>query len=273
MTSPARAPHPPVPVALAVATPGVGARLPSYAGALAAVYRSGVARARVARASLLFAATLQSIGILLLLRGVVDDDSAVTKQQVVAGATVLVVAYVAVNLLAQRLGALKASGALDYYGALPVPASAVILGTAGSFATIAVPGAVLAAVAGALLYGLPLVHLWVLAPVLVLAGLGLAGVGALAGLLPARVETATVLGQLGMSAVLFLGLIPRQRLPAVFEPLRALVPSTYAVDALAGSLRADPDWAAVVLDLLVCAGVAAVALPLAALALRRAVTR
>lgn len=242
----------------------------SFPAALAAVTRQQLLRARAARGPLLFVATLQSIGILLLLRGVVDDD-ALTSRHVVAGSTVLVVAFVALNLLAQRFGALKASGGLDTYAALPVPAGAVVLGTAASYATFTVPGAVITAVVGALLYGLPLTGLWVLAPVLLLAGASLAGLGALLGLLMPRPELATVAGQLGMSVVLFLGIVPPDRLPAVLAALRALVPSTYAVDALARCLGPDPDLLLVARDLGITAVVAVVALALGGRALRRAV--
>ena len=188
-------------------------------------------------------------------------------------ATVLVVAFVALNLLAQRLGALKASRALDAYAALPVPPSAVVLGTAASYAVFTVPGAVLTAVVGALLYGLPLGHLWVLAPVLLLAGASLAGLGALLGLLMPRPELATVAGQLGMSVVLFLGIVPPDRLPDLLLPLRAVVPSTYAVDALARALAVDVEWALVARDLGITAAVALAALALGGRAFRRAVSR
>ncbi|GAC1327152.1 MAG: ABC transporter permease [Mycobacteriales bacterium] len=244
-----------------------------FAAGAAAVYAGQLARARVARASLLFVATLQSVGILLLLRGVVDEGSDLTKVQVVAGATVLVVAFVALNLLAQRFGFLRGSGALDYYAALPVSPSAVVLGTAASYASFTIPGAVVTAVGGALLYGLPLGHLWVLAPVLLLAGASLAGLGALLGLLAPRPELATVAGQLGMSVVLFLGLIPAERLPAAVRVVRAVVPSTYAVDALAESFRRHPDVGAIAAELGVCAVVAVVALALGGAAFRRAVRR
>ena len=246
---------------------------PGPLAALSAVTSGQLSRGRAARGPLLFVATLQSVGILLLLRGVVDEGSAATSRQVVAGATVLVVAFVALNLLAQRFGMLRGSGALDHYAALPVPGAAVVLGTAASYATFTVPGAVVTAVVGCLLYGLPLTHLWVLLLVLPLAGAALAGVGALLGLLMPRPELATAAGQLGMSAVLFLGIVPAERLPGVLQLLRAVVPSTYASDALAEALRPDPDLAAVLLDLVVCGLVAVAALALASYAFRRAVRR
>ena len=246
---------------------------PGPLAALSAVYAGQLSRAKAARGPLLFVATLQSVGILLLLRGVVDTGSETTGRQVVAGATVLVVAFVALNLLAQRFGMLRATGALDHYAALPVPPSAVVLGTAASYATFTLPGAVVTAVIGALLYGLPLAHLWVLVLVLPLAGAGLAGLGAAFGLLPSRPELATTAGQLGMSAVLFLGIIPAARTPELLRVLRALVPSTYAADALAVALGAHPDAGEVTRDLLVCAATAVAALALATWAFRRAVRR
>ena len=239
--------------------------------AFAALYGGQLSRARAARVPLLFVATLQSLGIMLLLRGVVDETSDTTAQQVVAGSTVLVIAFVALNLLAQRFGALRASGALDHYATLPVSGALVVLATAAAYATFTFPGAVLTAVVGALVYGLPLSHLWLLVLVLPLAGAGLAGLGASLGLLAPRPELATVLGQLGMSGVLFVGIIPSGRLPEALRGVRAVVPSTYAVDALASSFRPGWDAGLLVRDLGVCVAVALAALALASVAFRRAV--
>lgn len=254
-----------------------GAALPATGpgplAALSAVYAGQLSRARASRGPLLFVATLQSVGILLLLRGVVDESSNATARQVVAGSTVLVVAYIALNLLAQRFGMLRGTRALDHYAALPVSPASVVLGTAASYATFTVPGAVVTAVVGGLLYDLPLGHLWVLVLVLPLAGASLAGLGALLGLLASRPEIATTFGQLGMSAVLFLGIIPAERMPGALQLLRAVVPSTYATDALAESLRAQPDLGVVLVNLGVCAIVAVVTLVLASFAFRRAVRR
>ena len=179
--------------------------------ALAAVYRAQLSRARVARIPLLFVATFQSIGIMILMRGVVDGGG--EAQAVVAGSSVLVVAFVALNLLAQYFGQLRASGGLDHYATLPVPPAAVVLGAAGAYASFTVPGTVVTAVFGCVLFGLPLAHLWVLIAVIPLAGAALAGLGAALGLLAPRPELATLLGQLGMSAALLLGVLPADRMP------------------------------------------------------------
>ncbi|WP_328674418.1 ABC transporter permease [Streptomyces sp. NBC_00328] len=238
---------------------------------MAAVYRAQLSRARVARIPLLFVATFQSLGIMIMMRGVVDGGA--EARAVVAGSTVLVVAFVALNLLAQYFGQLRASGGLDHYATLPVPPSAVVLGAAAAYASFTVPGTVVTAVFGCLLFGLPLAHLWVLAAVVPLAGAALAGLGAAFGLLAPRPELATLLGQMGMSAALLLGVLPADRMPAPVQYLRDLLPSTYGVEAFARTFGAAPDWAAVLGDLAVCAGVGVVSLALAAWAYRRAAVR
>jgi ABC-2 type transport system permease protein len=239
--------------------------------ALAAVYKAQLSRARVARIPLLFVATFQSIGIMILMRGVVDD--AAGARAVVAGSSVLVVAFVALNLLAQYFGQLRADGGLDHYATLPVPPAAVVLGAAGAYASFTVPGTVVTAVFGCLLFGLPLGHLWILAAVIPLAGAALAGLGAALGLLAPRPELATLLGQLGMSAALLLGVLPPGRLPEVVRLARDLLPSTYGVDAFARTFGEHPDWMYVLGDLAVCAGVGLASLAVATWAYRRAAVR
>ncbi|MFE3069678.1 ABC transporter permease [Streptomyces sp. NPDC059247] len=238
---------------------------------LAAVYRAQLSRARVARIPLLFVATFQSVGIMILMRGVVDGGS--EARAVVAGSTVLVVAFVALNLLAQYFGQLRATGGLDHYATLPVPPAAVVLGAAGAYASFTVPGTAVTAVTGSVLFGLPLGNLWILVAVVPLAGAALAGLGAALGLLAPRQELATLLGQLGMSAALLLGVLPAERLPQPIGWARDLLPSTYGVEALARTFEARPDWAAVSLDLGVCAVVGVVSLAVATWAYRRAAVR
>ncbi|MFF5358880.1 ABC transporter permease [Streptomyces scabiei] len=238
---------------------------------LCAVYRAQLSRARVARIPLLFVATFQSIGIMILMRGVVDGGA--EAHAVVAGSAVLVVAFVALNLLAQYFGQLRSSGGLDHYATLPVPPAAVVLGAAGAYASFTVPGTVVTAVFGCVLFGLPLTHLWVLAAVIPLAGAALAGLGAALGLLAPRPELATVLGQLGMSAALLLGVLPADRMPGFIRFARDLLPSTYGVEALARTFGPHPDWAFVLGDLAVCAGVGVVSLAVATWAYRRAAVR
>lgn len=239
--------------------------------ALAAVYRAQLSRARVARIPLLFVATFQSIGIMVLMRGVVDGGA--EARAVVAGSSVLVVAFVALNLLAQYFGQLRAGGGLDHYATLPVPPAAVVLGAAGAYASFTVPGTIVTAVTGSVLFQLPMTHLWVLVAVIPLAGAALSGLGAALGLLAPRQELATLLGQLGMSAALLLGVLPADRMPEPIGWARDLLPSTYGVEALSRSFGSHPDWAVIALDLGVCAVVGVLSLTVATWAYRRAAVR
>lgn len=239
--------------------------------ALAAVYRAQLSRARVARIPLLFVATFQSVGIMILMRGVVDGGS--EARAVVAGSSVLVVAFVALNLLAQYFGQLRASGGLDHYATLPVPPASVVLGAAAAYASFTLPGTLVTAVFGCVLFGLPMSGLWILAAVVPLAGAALAGLGAALGLLAPRQELATLAGQLGMSAALLLGVLPPERMPGVIVWARDLLPSTYGVEAFARTFAPEPDWAAVAIDLGVCAAVGVLSLAAATWAYRRAAVR
>lgn len=255
----------------AVAAPAALAPRARLLPSLAAVYRAQLSRARVARIPLLFVATFQSVGIMILMRGVVDGGT--EAHAVVAGSSVLVVAFVALNLLAQYFGQLRAGGGLDHYATLPVPPAAVVLGAAGAYASFTVPGTLVTALVGCVLFQLPLAQLWVLIAVIPLAGAALSGLGAALGLLAPRPELATLLGQLGMSAALLLGVLPPERLPAPLVLARDLLPSTYGVEAFARTFAPHPDWAAVLVDLGVCAGVGVVSLTLATWAYRRAAVR
>jgi len=104
------------------------------------------------------------------------------------------------------------------------------------------------------------------------AGISLAGLGALLGLMAPRPELATIAGQLGMSLVMFLGLVPAHRLPGVVQAVRAVVPSTYAVDAFAESFKRSPNWTTISADLGICIVVCVLALAASTWAFRRAVS-
>jgi ABC-2 type transport system permease protein len=243
--------------------------------ALAAVYRAQLSRARVARIPLLFVATFQSIGIMVMMRGVVHAGDGEAARSVVAGSSVLVVAFVALNLLAQYFGQLRASGGLDHYATLPVPPASVVLGTAAAYASFTVPGTLVTAVTGCVLFHLTASGLWVLLLVVPLAGAALSGLGAALGLLAPRQEIATLLGQLGMSAALLLGVLPPSHMPAPIGWVRDALPSTYGVEAFARTLGGpgDTHWAAVAGDLGVCGAVGVLSLALATHAYRRAACR
>jgi ABC-2 type transport system permease protein len=255
-----------------VAQAALGPSVPLLTG-IAAVAAGQLGRVRVARVPLLLVAMMQSLGLIVLLRGVVHRHDGATAASVVAGSTILVVGFVGLNLLAQRLGALRASYALDYYAALPVSAAAVVLGTTASYAVFALPGALVTAIAGDLIYQLPAGELWLAVPAVLSAALALSGAGALIGLLMPRPELATIAGQLGMTGVLFLGIIPVSHLPEIVRALRVCVPGMLSVDALVDGLRRNPPWGDVVVRLAISCGYGVVLLTAAGAAMRRAIQR
>jgi ABC-2 type transport system permease protein len=217
--------------------------------ALAAIYRAQLGRARVGGGAVVIVATVQSLAIIALLRGMGGNASSAARAAVVSGSVLTVVAFIALNLLAQRFAALKSGGGLDYYGTLPVRPAAVVLGFCGSYATFALPGVALTALAGISAFGLPATHLWLLIPATLTSAVAFSGLGALCGLTPSRPETATLAGQLGLTAVMLLGVIPPQSLPHALRPARAALPLTWDIDALAAALTTSPDWNGIALRL------------------------
>ncbi|MCP9955408.1 hypothetical protein [Actinomadura madurae] len=165
-----------------------------------------------------------------------------------SGAVLTVVAFIAWNLLAQRLPALKSAGGLDFHGTLP-------------------------AVAGTVLFGPPVAHLWVLLPAALTSAITFGCLGALSGLAPARPETATLAGQFGLTAVMFVGLIPPQSLPDWSSPIRAALPIAYDIDAFASALTPHPGWTAIALRLTCSAVFGSCRIGLAARSYRDAMDR
>ncbi|MBV9487507.1 MAG: ABC transporter permease, partial [Frankiaceae bacterium] len=154
-----------------------------------------------------------------------------------------------------------------------IPPAAVVLGTAAAYGLFTLPGAVVTASVGAAVYGLPFGQIWLVVPVVLASALVLAGTGAILGLSMPRPELATIAGQLGMTVVLFLGIITPARLPDAVQALRDIVPGTLAVDALAEAFRVHPHWGGVIIRLLITVGYGAVTLAVASRLFRRAVDR
>jgi ABC-2 type transport system permease protein len=217
--------------------------------ALSAIYAAQLSRARSGGGAMAVVGTLQSAGILILLHSTGGSAAVSARAAIVSGAALTVIAFLALNLLGQRLGALKATGGLDHYATLPIRPASLVLGLSAGYITFALPGVAVTAIGGAALFALPYAHLWVLVLATVTCGVTCSGVGALCGLLPARPEIATMAGQLGFTLMLFLGVIPPTSWPHALRPVRAAVPLTYDIDALAGALTGDPDWAGIVLRL------------------------
>lgn len=210
-----------------------------------------LARLRTSWRPYLIVSTVMPLGIAVLLRAVMDAEQVEDfGVQIVAGSAVLAVAMTAVVMLAQRVAWLKESGALDYYATLPVGRGSVIAAVLLSFAIFSLPGTVVVVVLGAQLFDLSLAALWAAIPVWALGSFALAGVGVAIGFGAPDEQLAGMYSNLAMMAVLFLGILPPERIPAWLEPVRSILPSTYAVDALKPGLAGEVP-AGTAIDLLI----------------------
>lgn len=199
-----------------------------------------LARLRTSWRPYLIVSSAMPLGIAVLLRAIMEPAQVEEfGVQIVAGSAVLAIAMTAVVMLAQRVAWLKENGALDFYATLPVSRTAVIGAVLLSFAVFSLPGTVVVVVSGAALFDLSLAALWAAVPVWALGSFALAGLGVAIGFGAPDEQLAGMYSNLAMMAVLFLGILPPERIPAWLDPVRAILPSTYAVNALKPGLVGD----------------------------------
>ncbi|MDQ3963868.1 MAG: ABC transporter permease [Actinomycetota bacterium] len=211
-----------------------------------------LARLRTAWRPYLIVSSAMPLGIALLMRAIMDREQvAQFGEQIVAGCAVLAIAMTAIVMLAQRVAALKESGGLDFYATLPVSRSALVLSILISFAVFALPGMLIVLAGGAALFDLSFAALWSALPVWLAGSIALAGIGVALGFIAPDEQLAGMYSNLAMMAVLFLGILPADKVPDAFGPVRAALPSTYAVDALkpglSGTIAASQAWDVTVL--------------------------
>jgi ABC-2 type transport system permease protein len=205
-----------------------------------------MARLRTSWRPYLIVSSVMPLGIALLLRAVMTESQVGEfGVQIVAGSAVLAIAMTAIVMLAQRVSWLQESGALDYYATLPVARAGVIGSVLLSFAVFSLPGTVVVVLVGAELFDLSLTALWAAVPVWALGSFALAGLGVAIGFGAPDEQLAGMYSNLAMMAVLFLGILPADRLPAWLDPVRAVLPSTYAIEALKPGLNGSATGAMV----------------------------
>lgn len=221
------------------------------AGKFGVLLRIQAARLRTSWRPYLIVSSLMPLGIAVLMRAIMDDDQVGEfGAQIVAGCAVLAIAMTAVVMLAQRMSWLKESGALDYLSTLPISKGAVVSAVLLSFAVFSLPGTIIVIGLGASLFELSFAALWGAVPVWALGSFALAGLGVAIGWAAPDEQLAGMYSNLAMMAVLFLGILPPDRLPAWLGPIRAILPSTYAVAALKTGLNGEVS-ASMIPDLLV----------------------
>lgn len=202
--------------------------------------RMQMARLRTSWRPYLIVSSVMPLGIALLLRAIMDPGQARSfGTQIVAGSVVLAIAMTAVVMLAQRIAWLRETQAIDFYATLPVSKSSVVASILVSFAIFSLPGAIVVVLVGAALFDLSLTALWTVVPVWALGSFALAGLGVLIGFAAPDEQLAGMYSNIVMMAVLFLGILPASKLPDWLAPVRAALPSTYAVNALKPGFRGE----------------------------------
>ncbi len=184
-------------------------------------------------------------GIVLLLHAMSGPVSRAMALQVITGNLVLSVAITSIAMLAQQVAWMKATRTFDYFRTLPVAGPAVVLSILVAYLCFAIPGMAVVLAVGRALYGVGLQVGWTLLPAVLLTGVALSGIGAAIGLMSRNDQLAGLIGNLVMMVVLFLGIIPAERVPAAVDAVSWLVPSTYAVHlllALLGGGASAAEW-------------------------------
>jgi ABC-2 type transport system permease protein len=145
-----------------------------------------------------------------------------------------------VQMLASRVGYMRAQHELEYYATLPIQRLALVLAIGAMNALVAVPGLIGVLAAGALFLNLPLsVSPW-LVPVCFLASFSLAGFGAAIGVLSKDGNQANAVGNVLMVLLMFFSpvMVRSSALPEVLRWLGYLMPTTYAAAAIRGFIGA-----------------------------------
>lgn len=223
-------------------------------GKLKVLFWMQMARVRTSWRPYLIVSSAMPLGIAVLMRAVMEPDQVQEYgTQIVAGSAVLAIAMTAIVMLAQRVASLKEAGAIDLYKTLPVGRGMVIAAVLASFAVFALPGTVIVVWLGAALFDLSVAALWAVVPVWALGSFALAGLGVAIGFGAPDEQLAGMYSNLAMMAVLFLGILPPDTIPGWLGPFRAILPSTYAVEALKPGLEGEVP-ASIIWNLIVLAG-------------------
>lgn len=154
---------------------------------------------------------------------------------------------------------MRMRGVLEYFAALPVRRSVLVLAVALAFLLLSLPPLVITLSVGALLLGIPVAPHPLLALVVPACALPLSGIGAYIACRvrdPSQGGALTLLVTIAMAA---LGpvVVPPGRLPKVMIGLGFLSPATYAASAFRQALLGPVTWR-IGLDLAVLVGTAAV---------------
>ncbi len=182
---------------------------------------------------------------------------------VATGNVVVGLLFGTMDMVQSHVTFLRFDGAMDYFATLPIDRFVLILAMAVSFLLMSLPSLFITILAGPALLGLSFRLSPLLAVVVPLCTVSLAGVGGLLGLIGRSRDESLNLGFIFTLLLTAMGpvVIPPDRLPAFMRVLGWVVPSTYAASAFRQTLI-GPVTGRLALDLGVLALVTVVSLGL-----------
>ncbi len=184
---------------------------------------------------------LMPLGLLFLYKGIRGGTNPADAIFVMGGSLTSGIVLGPMTMLMTRVGWWRQMRAFDYWAALPLPKVVFVLAVVTVSLLFSLPGLLLVYLLGGPLIGLSAVGLLMLLPVMPLAALSLAGLGAFLGLYAGDAQTANQLANGIIGVVVFLSpmLIPLERLPLPLRVIAQLNPATYAADAFRAVLSGD----------------------------------
>lgn len=185
------------------------------------------------------------LAMLLFMRlvGAISDPE--TGLYMTAGNAILALVLGPMQSLNNDLAIAKQRNDLDYYATLPFGKLQFILAFASVSAIFTIPAMIITLTVGAIWLGFPVSFNPLILPMMIAAGLSMAGVGVFLGVNAKNIHHANMLNTISMMVIMFMSpvLIPLENLPRVLQWTSRILPPSYAAEgyraALAGSYGID----------------------------------
>lgn len=184
--------------------------------------------------SLLIASTVTPILSMVALGVFAGSSDPQTLGYILVGNLVLALMFGTLNKVSNNFAFMRARGMLQFFAALPIQSSSLVLATVIAFFLLALPSVFVTLAFGVFYFRLP-VHLSPLLPlVLLLASAALSGLGAIIGARARDPEEANAISLLTTLVLMGIGpvIVPPEQLPPALRILGLFSPATYAASAL-----------------------------------------
>lgn len=189
----------------------------------------------------IFMGLIVPLTLIFLMKAAIGSISVDRAIFLLGGNMAMSIAFGPTQFLITKLGWAHQSKEFEYWIALPVPKLSLVLAIITVSLLFALPGLLGSYILGCLVLGLPLSGGWALIPLIPLAVLPLAGVGAFLGTLAPNGQAANLMGNLMIVVVSFLSpmLISPEALPVPLRFISWLIPTTYVADAFRAVLHGN----------------------------------